>query len=556
LSAWTPYKSPEEWAAVVDSMDKAEAWSTFTKNLEENFLKTDDPAENAQRRTQLEQNFNWWAQRIAGYSQDQLEKRYFPAIIKAYDRVYTTTSGNSNLPKSTIDSAIIFGLDIQLPEDIHRYIRIMNRAANTSGITGEEYSVFEDAVRGFGKTKKGISDDFERGFVENILPRISSGDSEVAILGYDTPNWRGYSEFSLAEFVCQSFTTRVTPENLNELMMTATEIPGTTAERFWHNRKDGLLIENVFSIVRWGVHEEKPWAHDLVAAMVKYYDEFKEKDQADKVELERIFKDITKNDPPKNENVQAYRHEQFISFLDIANYDKLASSERLRDAPIPAIDVLRRLEESTRIVDEEPPVTADTDLNEKMKLFKGSSEVNENTMQLANDVFKHANQILVEAMQEMQLGVESSKVLACIWLNNKGFNYLKKMSYEDQLSAYLQSWFKEMVRFAELTGSVDEFNQSEFDLFWQDVQDTKGSIANLADHEAYKKIMNRIMQKLDRLGTKYTKINKPQWGNLLWTGNIANQLLELVDYKPAGTEYGRKHRAEQMRPAHERLAGD
>jgi fructosamine-3-kinase len=212
------------------------------------------------------------------------------------------------------------------------------------------------------------------------------------------------------------------------------------------------------------------------------------------------------------------------------------------------IEVLKRLENNTRLVEEAPPATSDAELNKALaEVANGENLVPSEALRLAMDI---VNGKLEKMMQEKEVGIEPNMILAIAWLERQGYAILKNLSYEDQQGAYKKPWLHSILKFQELTASAQPFNAEEFNKFILKLSRAKDL------KEAYKSVMNRTLRQVSDLATVYGKTNKSHISGALWSGNIAHELTALTDLKPATTTYGDRHKKEQEMPLHLRNTGD
>ncbi|MDP2913781.1 MAG: hypothetical protein Q8N91_07265, partial [Candidatus Omnitrophota bacterium] len=96
-------------------------------------------------------------------------------------------------------------------------------------------------------------------------------EEEPARIFIEGPNviWAADEEgFGIANFVSKAMMTKMTPENIHELMMYARNVPGTTAERLEQNRKDALALTN--GGLRDFIHDQEPGVNKAITALVRY----------------------------------------------------------------------------------------------------------------------------------------------------------------------------------------------------------------------------------------------------------------------------------------------
>ncbi len=295
-----------------------------------------------------------------------------------------------------------------------------------------------------------------------------------------------------------------------------------------------MALAGTFGAFRDFVHDQRPLVREVVQAMIKY------NETHDKGELPTLL--------PKTEGYLAPAERQALIY-DLANYDKevktLVDGEQKQEK---VIDILKRLEENTKMVEEAPPATSDAELNKALaEVANGENLVPAEALRLAMDI---VNGKLEKMMQEKEVGIEPNMILAIAWLERQGYEMLKGLIYEDQQGAYKKPWLQSILKFQELTASAQPFNAEEFGKFITKLSRTKEL------KEAYKSVMNRTLRQVSDLASSYSKTTKPHISGALWSGNIAHELTALGDLKPATTAYGERHKKEQEVPLHLRNTGD
>ncbi len=393
---------------------------------------------------------------------------------------------------------------------------------------------FMDTITKYGSIY-GLSEDAVRGFKEKLLPAMRANEPQVAILGKKTNSWgMKKGDFGAADFLCRAYALKVTPSNINELMMITREFATSDFARFEQNRLDAFTLSPHFGILKDFIHDQKPYVHDVIEAMVKYYDTG---------DAEQLLAVLDKTDYFKGEESRKL-------LLDRERYDREVEENTKDgynpDRKIKPIDVLRRLAENTKPVKDTPPETSDPEFN---VLLQQLAEDGQNKILLKGTI-DYANGKLIEMMQKGEVGIGPNHILAFSWLERKGFEILQGLNYEGQLEAYGQDWFHSILRFQELTWSPGDYDETQFQQFLSELSNAQSPNA------AYRLIFQRALEHINKLGDKYKAMGKESRVGALWSGNIAHELIGLTDLRPAGTEYGRRQRAEAMRPEEDRLKGD
>lgn len=236
--------------------------------------------------------------------------------------------------------------------------------------------------------------------------------------------------------------------------------------------------------------------------------------------------------------------------FDRNNYEReVEETVNGKKKKVKTIEILKRLAENTKQVDDTPPNTSDAVLNEKMATL-GRSEAMGRTRELLGEAYDYITARLVEMMDKREVGIEPDTLLALAWLERRGFEVLQKLTYEDQIGVYKQKWFHSILRFQELTTSPNRYDKVKFQSFLDQITQAKWG------EEAYKLIGRRVLDHVNILARKYKSEGKDERTGGLWSGNSVHELIGLTDYRPAVTAYGKKHREERQKPEQDRLKGD
>jgi len=403
------------------------------------------------------------------------------------------------------------GLSLHSSDQIRKILEIFQITAESEN--KEALAIFANIIISYGGTHK-LTEDAVKGLTEKMFPAVVKKDSQVEILIRNGNIWgMRKGDFGIADFICQSYTSPVDPEHLNELMLISREVPTTSLSRLEQNRKDALALVDTFGTLRDFIHDQQLYVHEVIEGMVDFYD------TGNSSKLSAIL--------PKVEYFNS--EEQTALLLDRNNYDKKISHSTF-NGEIPAINLLRRLLENTKAVVDEPPVTSDQELNQKVAEFN-SAEFPSNQELFA--VLNVINVKIESMMHSCEIGIEPNYILLLGWVERKCFEALRGLKYEDQMSAYKQDWFASVLKFNELTASDGKFNEQEFDKFVEEVQGSKSFEA------AYKLIGKRILGQTFNLVKKYKEKDRGDTG-VLWSGNITHELIALIDSREPTTEQGRK----------------
>ncbi|MDP2671036.1 MAG: hypothetical protein Q8P13_01065 [bacterium] len=523
-------------ATIPESVDKARIYADFARTWREKFLQEGDDTQKYNRRAA----FLELTRDLSGRNRSprppeisaQSAQQIFDNAVELYKEVYS-------LPEQTMGSRELVSRSMNAAKETNDPEQILFAAQvlkDSQGIENKEIRDSYLANVGRYARQHPLSVSKLKGIEEKLLPAMLNNDPQVGVLLRGGNIWgmeRG--DFGVGDLLVHCYASEISPANLNELMLTARQVPATTVSRLEQNRKDALIMAGPFGALRDFIHDQRPGVHEVLASMVEYYDTGKAENLQKLIgQTEGYLADPRRQD----------------AILDRSRYDQLATEASRNDdaEPIPVIDYLRRLEKNTRPVDETPPATADQELNQKLKnVFetKGTEKGREGL----GEVMENINQKLLSQMQNHEIGIDPSMVEAISWAEQQGFQVLQKLNYEGQLGAYRQEWFHSLLRFQELTSSARDFDEVEFNSFIERVKNAP------TEQEAYRMISQRTLLNIGGLADKYKQQGRESWSGALWSGNINHELTTLVDLRPASTALGRRDREEKLNPE-KRLPGD
>jgi len=457
--------------------------------------------------------------------------RLFLGLSDIYSYTYSLPEENQNnyLVRKFTSTAERISLAFNDPEQGRRMMKLYKKIESYPD--HEVLKSFTEAITRY-SINHGLTEEAIEGFTEKLLPAIQNKDLQIEILLRGGNIWGVHKgDFGVGDFLTHSYAVKVNPSNINELLIAAREIPSTNLARLEQNRLDALTMATPFGILRDFIHDQRPYVHEVLEAMVHYYD------TGDRKKLESVL--------PKTDYFNTTAERQNMLF-DREKYD-MEIEEKTKDRhsdgqnkKVKSVEVLRRLVENTKPIPDLPPITSDDELNRRLQtLAEAKTGTNTSRATLASTV-DFVNASLVEAMDRGDVGIEPNHILALSWLERRGFEALQGIQYEDQMGAYNQDWFISLLKLQELTSSPHDFSESQFNDFIAQLKNTSSSI------EAYKMVNKRTLNHVSALARKYKESEKTDTG-ALWSGNMAHEFIGLVDYRPAITALGERAREENIR---------
>lgn len=336
-----------------------------------------------------------------------------------------------------------------------------------------------------------IDDDLAVGAIKNVVPVIKNGKNKILnsvgnIWGTDI------SDHGSSGFVFRCLTSKVTPYNITRLCRIAEQIPSSDENRFEQIRLDAIAVNDAFPRLRSYIHNQQPQQHKLLKRMVLYYDAVKglnpELDVSYRTaKLQRIVNYIEANSPDYN-----------ISADDLFNIKKYDAQTRdSQSNQTTNIEVLRRLMNNTT------PRTLETpQINDPY-----TKHLLEELMDIEFPFVRHdtyglylqkLNNHLERKMKAGSIGIQPKTINSILWSERRGFLLLQDMDAGYQLHAFKTPWFKEILRFYELTNSSQDTPNSDLNKFLASIKDSEME-------EAYIKISHRISNEIVALTQRQKK---------------------------------------------------
>ncbi len=361
-----------------------------------------------------------------------------------------------------------------------------------------------------------IDDDLAIGAIKNVVPVIKNGKNKILnsvgnIWGTDI------SDHGSSGFVFRCLTSRVTPYNITRLCRIAEQIPSSDENRFEQIRLDAIAVNDAFPRLRSYIHNQQPQQHKLLKRMVLYYDAVKglnpELDVSYRTaKLQRIVNYIEANSPDYN-----------ISADDLFNIKKYDAQTRdSQSNQTTNIEVLRRLMNNTT------PRTLETpQINDPY-----TKHLLEELMDIEFPFVRHdtyglylqkLNNHLERKMKAGSIGIQPKTINSILWSERRGFLLLQDMDAGYQLHAFKTPWFKEILRFYELTNSSQDTPNSDLNKFLASIKDSEME-------EAYIKISHRISNEIVAL-TQRQKKDAMEYSQYIGKLNISDSEKEIQQKK-------------------------
>ena len=373
-------------------------------------------------------------------------------------------------------------------------------------------------------------------YIKNVVPLINKKDTEVQRLWDDHGRMLGFASvffkgdrFRASDFCIHALTSEVNPTNIQELLLARRDVSADNYATYEQNREDAYELEGILISYRGFIHREAPGEHEILSRMLKFYDTRNNPEEHTKAEakLREIYKIYG---PESRDN---YSLGDYMFNLD--NYEREEEQRKGNGFGTGrkemVVDALRRLVKNTEPKLLEKPEVEDEYLNDLIQNMY--LNINKQTGEAYVD-FKEVGKI-VERMNEIlkehqgETGIKPSEVKTLAFVERIATFAMRGISEKDRQELPFDPDFKEICRFAELTSQSGEYNESNFESFWNIFRRIRdfGNKDELTEH--FQMLSSRRLSQLRGLPEKTPFLK--QKAAALWSGNLNNELLGLVDKK-------------------------
>ena len=378
----------------------------------------------------------------------------------------------------------------------------------------------------------GIKTGTVKGFRDVIFPLMEQDDSEVGPI-IEGGNAYGIvaGEYGIADYVEECLLSSYEPKDIDRLIRIYHEMPTSDYNKFEQNRKDAARLEGTIISGRDFIHDERPGVNEVLVAMRDYY-ENRDSDDGDryKSRLEELENKYHFHVLPNALNLETYEK-------PIEKMGEYASNAKVGSPEETAFDILNRLIENTRPNLLEAPKTKNAELNELMERI--SPVLNERTGEVLVDFDKvgtavaKMNEILLQ--NKGKQGIYPSMVSAIAFLDKMSAYALRGVGRKDLQELPFDPKFKEMVRFSQLTSSM-EYNENDFENKYRQIVDKfseaygDDDVDSLKIVEGYQVLSQQILKNVQGLSKNYaSKSVTARFSDAVWSGNLSDELIGLFD---------------------------
>lgn len=378
--------------------------------------------------------------------------------------------------------------------------------------------------------RHGVNDSTIRGFRNVVFPLVRQRDSEVRpIIEGGNAYGVAIGTYGIADYIEECLLSSYNPRDINKLIRIYYEIPTSDYRKFEQNRKDAARLQGTIIGGRDFIHDEKPGVNEVLVAIKDYYENRDSESNVYKHRLVELEDKYHFGVLPNAFKIEAYGKP--IEYMSEDNYAEEGNTNET------ALDILNRLIENTRPNLLEAPKTKDEDLNRLMKSILPT--INERTNEVLVDFDKvgvavmRMNEILLQ--NKGKQGIYPSVISAIAFLDKMSAYALRNADKKDLQELPFDSGFKGMVRFSQLTSSM-EYDENNFENKYRQIVD-KFSEAYGDDGvdssklvEGYRLLSLHILKNVEELSRNYA--SKPvtaRFNDAVWSGNLCDELLRLFD---------------------------
>ena len=377
----------------------------------------------------------------------------------------------------------------------------------------------------------GIREGITKGFRDIIFPLIEQKDDEMeSIIEGGNAYGTSIGLYGIADYTEECFLSSYNPKEINKLIRIYHEIPTSDYQKFEQNRKDASRLQGTIIGGRDFIHDERPGVNEVLVAMRDYYKHRDGDDGANyKTRLTELEDKYRFGVLPNAFNLEEY--EKPIEKMSEWHHAEEGNPNET------ALDILNRLIKNTRPNLLGAPKTKNEELNKLMENILPT--MNERTGEVLVDFNKvgtavaKMNEILLQ--NKGKQGIYPSMISAIAFLDKMSAYALRNASRKDLKELPFDPKFKEMVRFSQLTSSM-EYNENDFENKYRQIVDKfseaygDDDVDSLKIVEGYQVLSQQILKNVQGLSKNYaSKSVTARFSDAVWSGNLSDELIGLFD---------------------------
>lgn len=405
-------------------------------------------------------------------------------------------------------------------------------------------------------------DDEQMVGLRRLFDRYDAGDPDAKILdlpvnSYGTERGR----YGISDFTIGSQIRTIRPRNIQELIQGYREIPTSDQAKFMQNRIDAYALSHLIFLSRGFIHDEIPGAHEVLCALLAYYDADEEHRPQFEAEARCTIssKHLTSNVDFDHYGINLQNYERVVAYLEDYKYygagtpeaeeawdrsywpirgDYAAGTPEAEEvlragSGERAIDILRRLVKNTESDPIVPPECNDAQLNQlmqKIDVLVDPDGVPKVELAEIGDLVTYVNQKL--QAEAGQFSCDASLIRALSYTERLTTYAMRCVNEKDRRELFFDPNFKEVVKFRDLTSSFDDFDSQKFERFWADFSNISADADDKEVSEQYGKLSMHIYEQLSKLAARSQREHGIEAGRrimALWSGNLNHELIGLTD---------------------------
>lgn len=324
----------------------------------------------------------------------------------------------------------------------------------------------------------------------------------------------------LGDFAILCGISEPTPVGFANAMLALREVPSTNIGKFDENRMTASKLDIWFpGQLHELVHEQEPYARAVIKGLITYFETGDPSEYQAAAQL--------------TENLQDQEIRDSVLHPEIPSAGSVHSVEGY-------LDVLRKLDRDLDITMGDIPVTYTSLDIELLEIEDWNAENTEKGLIALNNYLEDVQ--TRNKQRKHKEGINFRIIELATWIENKVFESMQQVTYEQQQTFFKSDFFREALRFKSLTCSNTEFNQEEFDQWIKTIQETPVRNFEKAYHIANEKIISNIKD-VDAETKKRGRVHREG----LWSGTLDYQLMSFVNYRPANTAITKRDREERVK---------
>lgn len=389
-------------------------------------------------------------------------------------------------------------------------------------------------IDGFERYEKNhpVSAETVDAFKQRLLPAIERGDEDARILatcGNIFGMKKGHE--GAGDFIMRCYVGEVDQPTLLQLCLDAESIPALDYSVRNQNVQDGLGLVHL-GILRDQIHDQMPGTHAIVNAMIAYYED----PNHDPEPLRATCR------TSRSYFSAGYRPDCVEHILDLQNYDRITTvrSADGTERQERTIDVLRRVAKNTqRPFEQGVPCPLPEVATAHDEITRAIHEQRRIPSQESLELIRSLNHDLQKRLETKTPSLTPSYIRFVVWTDQLAFHILQDYRFEEQLGAYKTPLFKEMLRFHELR-YANPYDETAFETWYAKLLNPDRT----DQASTYQAIAQHVLGHIANASRLLQFSHREHQQDLLWSGNLADQLIGFVDMREATTAIGKRKRSE------------